>query len=357
MQVEAPLPSTPSSTTPDEHRREHTRLGTMWQELADRAGAVPGVEAAAVGTLSPLVGRDRGARLAIAGEVPGPEREFGVRVNQISPGFFATAGIRLLSGRAFTTDDRAASLRVAILNATAARAYFASESPLGRKISFPGQRIEDQYEIIGVVADARYRDLRTPDGRMVYLPITQAIDRVTSLMLAVRGRDDAAGLTATVRRTAETVIPGAYVSRVGTIEQRINASLVRERILSMLATFFAGLALALACIGLYGVMAYGVARRTREIGVRLAIGARPPAVIWMVVREMLVLVAAGAALGTAGAAVASRHIRSQLFGVSPGDAIATLVAVLVLVAATLAAAYLPARRASRIDPVVALRHD
>jgi ABC-type antimicrobial peptide transport system permease subunit len=164
-------------------------------------------------------------------------------------------------------------------------------------------------------------------------------------------------LTASVRKTAETVIPGGFVSRVGTIEERVDASLVRERLLSILASFFAGLALVLACIGLYGVMAYGVVRRTREIGVRLAIGARQTTVAWMVIREMLVLVAIGATLGSVGAVFATRQISSQLYGVAPGDSVATFLAVAVLLLATSAAGFVPARRASRIDPVVALRHE
>jgi ABC-type antimicrobial peptide transport system permease subunit len=193
---------------------------------------------------------------------------------------------------------------------------------------------------------------------MIYLPITQAIDRVTSLMLTVRGsRGEVSDLTASVRKTAETVIPGGFVSRVGTIEERVDASLVRERLLSILASFFAGLALVLACIGLYGVMAYGVVRRTREIGVRLAIGARQTTVAWMVIREMLVLVAIGATLGSVGAVFATRQISSQLYGVAPGDSVATFLAVAVLLLATSAAGFVPARRASRIDPVVALRHE
>jgi predicted permease len=365
MQVEAAMPPSVTKPPPDESRREHARLGEMWQELADRASGLPGVTSAAVGTLSPLVGRDRGVRLAIAGGGSTSERDtmrdpadFGVKVNQVSSGFFSTAAVRLVSGRVFTPADRAGSLRVAIMNENAARWFFGTETPVGRRINFPGQRIEDEYEIVGVVGNVRYRDLRTADGRMVYLPITQAIDRVTSLMLAVRGgRGEVTALTASVRKTAETVIPGGFVSRVGTIEQRVDASLVRERLLSILATFFAGLALALACIGLYGVMAYGVVRRTREIGVRLAIGANRRAVVWMILRETIVLVAIGAALGTAAAAVAGRQIRSQLFGVAPGDSVAALAAALVLLTMTLAAGSLPARRASRIDPVVALRHE
>lgn len=365
MQVEAAMPQSLNKPAPEESRVEHARLGAMWQDLVDRTSALPNVSSAAVATLSPLVGRDRGVRLAVSGGGPASERDavrepsdFGVKINQVSSEFFNVAAVRLLSGRLFTPADRAGSLRVAIMNENAARWFFSAENPIGRKVNFPGQRIEDEYEIVGVVGNVRYRDLRTADGRMIYLPVTQAIDRVTSLMLTVRGgRGDVAALTASVRKTAETAIPGGFVSRVGTIEQRVDASLVRERLLSILASFFAGLALVLACIGLYGVMAYGVVRRTREIGVRLAIGARQATVAWMVMREMLVLVAIGATLGSVGAVFATRQISSQLYGVAPGDSMATFFAVAVLLLATSAAGLVPARRASRIDPVVALRHE
>ena len=132
---------------------------------------------------------------------------------------------------------------------------------------------------------------------------------------------------------------------------------MRERLLSMLSTFFAGLALVLACVGLYGVMAYGVVRRTREIGIRIAVGARRPTVVWMVMREMLMLVAIGAALGALASVAVSGYVGSQLFDVTPGDPVATSVALLVLLVVTTSAGFIPARRASRIDPVVALRHE
>ena len=148
--------------------------------------------------------------------------------------------MRLLSGRAFAESDRAASLRVAILNETAARAYFGTENPIGRKVNFPGQRVEDAYEIVGVIGDARYQNLRTPDRRTVYLPMAQTIDPVTTVILAVRGARDVLSLAPSVRKSAETLIPGGFVTGVGSIEERVQASLVRERLPSMLATFFAG---------------------------------------------------------------------------------------------------------------------
>jgi ABC-type antimicrobial peptide transport system permease subunit len=190
---------------------------------------------------------------------------------------------------------------------------------------------------------------------MAYLPIEQSIDPITNAMLAVRGAGDVTSLVPLIRPVVVETVPGGFVASVATIEQRVAASLVRERLLSMLSAFFAGLALILACIGLYGVMAYRVIRRTREIGIRIAIGARHQSVMWLIVRETLLLVLIGAVLGTLLSFTLSRYVASQLFGVEPGDPAATISALLVLTLVTLAAAYLPARRASRIDPVTALR--
>jgi ABC-type antimicrobial peptide transport system permease subunit len=255
----------------------------------------------------------------------------------------------------FTPDDRAGSLRVAILNETAARRFFGAESPLGRTVNFPGQRVEDTFEIVGVVADTRYQDLRTPDQRMAYLPLEQAIDPITDTVVAVRGPGDVTRLAPSIRAIVTATVPGGFVTGITTMEQNVEMSLVRERMLALLATFFAALALILACIGLYGVMAYGVARRTREIGIRIAVGARQRSVVWMMVRETLLLVTLGAALGTLASLAVNRYIAGQLFGVTPRDPVAIVVALSVLGIVTMVAGYLPARQASRIDPVRALR--
>jgi hypothetical protein len=151
--------------------------------------------------------------------------------------------------------------------------------------TFPGQRVEDEYEIVGIVGDTRYRDLRTPDERMAYVPIEQSLDPVSRALVSIQARVDPMSLVGPLRTLAAGNLPGGFVSKIGTVEQRLQQSLVRERLLSMLATFFAGLALTLACIGLYGIMAYGVVRRTREIGIRVAIGADDRSVMWMVMRE------------------------------------------------------------------------
>jgi ABC-type antimicrobial peptide transport system permease subunit len=255
-------------------------------------------------------------KIAIHGQTPGPEKDRGIGVNQITDGYFETMGIRLLAGRLFTSRDRSGSLRVAMLNETAARAFFGAESPLGRTVTFPGQYIEDEFEIVGVVADARYQDLRTPDTRMPYIPLQQAIDPITGVIVVVRGPGDVTRLTPSIRAIATGTVPGGFVTAIATIEQQVEMSLVRERMLALLATFFAALALTLACIGLYGVTAYRVARRTREIGIRIAVGARPRSVVWMISREALLLVTIGAALGTLTSLAVNGYIAGQLFGVA-----------------------------------------
>ena len=356
MLVEATVPGrTVPPKTADEFRADHARLGAIWSGFIERVREVPGVSSAAVATMNPLSGWYRGVKIAIHGPVQGPGKDFGISINQVTDGYFETAGIRLLAGRFFTPRDRSGSLRVAILNETAARAYFGSESPLGRKVNFPGQHVADDCEIVGVVTDTRYKDLRTPDERMAYLPLEQAIDPITGVAVAVRGPGDVTRLAPSIRAIVTETVPGGFVTGITTMEQNVEMSLVRERMLALLATFFAALALTMACIGLYGVMAYGVARRTREIGIRIAVGARQGSVVWMMVRETLLLVTFGAALGTVTSLAANRYIAGQLFGVTPRDPMAIAVALFVLTIVATAAGYVPARHASRIDPVKALR--
>jgi predicted permease len=356
MQVETTVPArTVPPKTPAEFRADHARLGAMWSGFIERVNEVPGVSSAAVATMNPLSGWHRGVKIEIHGTVEGPEKDRGISINQVTDGYFETTGIHVLNGRVFTPHDRSGSLRVTILNETAARSFFGSESPLGRKVNFPGQRIQDDYEIVGVVADTRYKDLRTPDERMAYVPLEQAIDPIAGALVAVRGPADVTRLAPPIRAIATETLPGGFVTEITTMEQNVEMSLVRERMLALLATFFAALALILACIGLYGMMAYRVVRRTREIGIRIAVGAGQQSVVWMMVRETLLLVSIGAALGTLTSLAVSRSIAGQLFGVTPRDPMAIVVAVSVLAVVTIAAGYVPARQASRIDPVKALR--
>jgi predicted permease len=355
MQVEATVPTGDRGPRDvAQNRADHARLGGIWEEFAARVIALRDVAAAGVATMSPMSGRDRGVLIGILGtEIPEDDRY--IHVNQVTAGYFDAMGIDVIAGRAFSVRDRATSPRVAILNESAARTYFGSQTVIGRIVRFPGQHVEDPYEVVGVVRDVRYENLRKPDERMAYLPIEQAIDPITNAMLAVRGPGDTTRLLPSIRNAAREIVPFGFVSRVGTLEQQVQSSLLGERLVSMLATFFGALALALACIGLYGVMAQGVTVRAREIAIRMAIGARRNAVVWMVVRGTLALLAIGIGTGTLAALLAGRYIRSQLFEVAPADPIAVAAAIVLLAVVTLAAAYLPVRRATHIDPAVVLR--
>jgi predicted permease len=356
MVVDMTVPgiSVPAETA-EARKAVHARVAALWTPFLDRVGSLPGVTSVGAATMSPLTGRDWGGHIAISGgpRLTGSDR--GIHFNHVTPGYFDTMGIRPVKGRLFAPADRAASLRVAILNETAARAYFGAGNPIGRKVNFPGQWVEDEYEIVGIVNDSRYRDLRSPDERMAYLPVEQSIHPVTGAVVAVRAQSELMTLVPAIRAAAVETLPGGFVTAVGTLDQRVQASLGSERMLSLLSTFFAALALTLACIGLYGVVAYRVVRRTREIGIRIAVGAGQGSVVWMMVRETLIVIAIGGLLGTIASIAVSGFVASQLFGVAPRDPATILVSLLVLMAITLTAGYLPARRASRIDPVAALR--
>jgi predicted permease len=355
MQVEATLPRVTEEPRTPERRLAHARVGAIWEGALARVRQLPGVTSAGVGGMSPLTGRDRGVLIQVLSGPRLADEDRSIHVNQVSAGFLETMGIEVVSGRTFTSGDRGTAARVAILNASAARVYFPDGKPLGGRIGFPGQTVEEPYEVVGVVRDARYETVRKPDERMAYLPVEQSLEPLTNVVLAVRGSGGAAQLLAPVRKTMAAAVPGGFVSRIATMDERLEAALVRERLLTLLAAFFAGLALILSGIGLYGVMAYGIIRRTREIATHIAIGATHASVAWMVVREVVVLVSFGAALGAAAALAGGRFVRSQLFDVAPGNPAALGAATLLLIAAATAAAYFPARRAMRIDPAVALR--
>ncbi len=355
VQVDASIPPPPVPLkTPAEHRQNHAARAGMWERFLARVAPLPDVRVAALATMAPLTGRDRGVAAALESRPLAPPNN-SVHVNTVTDGYFKALGISLISGRVFTDRDTASAPRVTILNRTAARMWFADTNPIGMKIRFPGQLVEDFYEVVGIVDDVKYVNLRRPDERMVYIPLEQALDPISNIMLVVHTERDPTALVPPVRTIAAEMIPGGFITRIGTMEERVSRSLFRERLLSMLATFVGALALTLACVGLYGVLAYTVMRRSREIGVRMAVGASQRSVARMIMGEMLLLVVTGIVCGMLCAALAGRWISSQFFNVAPGDPVATLSAVAVLVGVTLLAAYLPTRRATRIDPVVVLR--
>jgi predicted permease len=277
-----------------------------------------------------------------------------MNLNFVGPRYFETMGIPLLQGREFSPRDSQAAPRVAVINETMARRFWPNESPLGKRIGFGAPSPLD-VEVIAVARDGKYRTLRDQGLSTVYLSYLQEPRAFEmSLHLRITGNPD--GMVASVRHAVAELDKNLPIFNVRTLAEQVEASLVPERMLSVLSSFFGLLALLLAGIGLYGVMAYRVARRTREIGIRMALGAKRGSVLTLVLRESLWLVSIGLSLGLGTAVWATRVISSMLYGISASDPVTLLSVSLMMTAVALLASYLPALRATRVDPVIALRY-
>ena len=356
VQAESILPQSapkPGKETED----ELARMGRAWEEVLAPVRELAAARVVSASTLSPLSGKDRGVLLKVSGEEPRPGLDEGIHVNQATAGYFDVFGIGLLAGRVFTPADAANSRRVAVLNEAAVQRFFPNANPVGRRVNFPGQRITEEYEIVGVVRDTRYETLRKSAEPMVYVPLQQAFDRLGRVTIAIRARGDAAGILAVLRDRVRKTVPGGFTSGAARLEQQVDESLVEERLLSILANLFGGLALLLAAIGIYGIVSFTVVRRMREIGIRMAIGARRTAVVWLVMRQTLALGGAGLALGIPLVLAAKSYIESELFGIQGSDPGAIGAAMALLLTVALGAGSWPAWRASRLDPMISLRHE
>ena len=326
----------------------------FWSELTRRVPELPGVRGMALAG-DALFGNG-GWNQTVWIERPGEAgQDAHVPDNWVGPGFFTTAGIPILAGREFGEQDRDDSPRVALVNRTFAHRFFGTENPIGKR--FGDSRASSvRYEIVGVVGDAKYGSVRERTRPMVFHALGQE-KPLDSCVLHVRTASEPAGLVPYIRREIRNVDSEALLSDVRTIPQIVRSQLRQDRMFATLASFFALLALALGAIGIYGIVAYRVAHRTAEIGVRMALGAQKRDVLWLIMRETLVLLAAGAALGIPAALAAARLIKSLLFGLNPSDMATVACATAVLFAAGALAGFLPARRAASIEPTQALRSD
>jgi predicted permease len=321
-------------------------------ELLEEVKRLPGVENAAATTHIPLAGGRWGHG------VKAGSADVSTTFTWVSPEYFATMDLPVVAGRRFDARDTASSPRVAIVNQAFLRTFFPGHpQPIGQTLLQYGEPDypETVYEIVGVVPDAQYNDLRTPAEPAALVPMTQFPAAVRGLSVLVRGADADATL-ATVRRHLAQADPRMQVE--GFVLQRlVQATLVRERLMAMLSGFFGFLAALLASIGLYGVIAYVMQRRRSEVGIRLALGARPGQVVRMVLVEAALLVAGGVAAGAVLAVLAGRGSESLLFGLSPTDGTTFAIAAALLAGIALIASAVPALRASRVDPMLALRQD
>ena len=326
----------------------------VYERIASRVSAVPGVTAASLVNRGLIEnGVTRTGPVLYPGYTfkPGESRQ--LAETYIGPDYFKAAGIPLRMGRPFSERDGKSSAQVAIVNEELVRRHFAGRNPIGQRYGFDSS--PEQIEIVGVVADAKYNDLRQESIPMAYYPWPQVMPARLNAVI-VRSAGDPAAVAAAVRTAVAGVHPDIFVS-AQTLTSQIEGSLIRERLLANLSGFFGGLAMLLACIGLYGVMAYGVTRRTSEIGVRMALGAVPGDVVRMVLRETLLLAVSGVAIGVPVALWLTRLTSSFLFGLKSDNLTVLVAAALSLVSVCALAGWLPAWRAARIEPTTALRYE
>jgi predicted permease len=329
------------------------QLPDLYRRLLERLNSAPGIQSASMAIVGFRSGIIRGCCISVEGYTNRSNEDRGVHMNSVTPGYFRTMGLPLLLGRDFTAEEAFSRVpKIAIINETMARYYFGKENPLGRRFGWgdPPQLKFDS-EIIGVVKDANYGELRDRPPRLIYYP-KQGGD-----VLVVRAAGPIAALSATIRREIQAVDKGLETYDVNAIPRLRDQALVQERLLAQLSGFFGLLALSLACIGLYGVMSYDVARRTHEIGIRMALGAQRANVVRLVMRETMSLVVFGMIAGLGAALATTRLIANLLYGLTPNDPLTIALAGLLLLTMAALAGYLPARRASRVDPMVALRYD
>jgi predicted permease len=328
------------------------------QEIVERLRAIPGVVSASSSALTPLGRQYWNNFVEPEGYASKGNGDTVVWFNRVSPGFFATMRQPVLLGRDFSVHDDAGAPRVMLIGDSAARRYFGNANPIGKTIRTPADTNGkyDAYQVIGVVKDAKYAKVEEAPAPTVYLACAQDNSPGPETNFEVRTAGPVETFIPAVRSAIGEVDRGASLE-FRNFETQVSESLLQPRMVALLSAFFGGLALLLAMIGLYGVTAYGVARRQAEIGIRMALGAQPGSVVWLVLREVAVMLAVGTLLGLGASLAAGRLVASLLYGVRPYDAAPLAIAAVVLGIATGIAAYLPAHRAARLDPMAALREE
>jgi predicted permease len=326
------------------------QLLLLHQEILARLEGLPGVISGTFSGNGMLAGAMRTGGFQIDGYTRAPNENMTANILFVAPKFFETVGLPLTVGRGITAADE--NSKVVVINETLANRYFSGRTPIGQYLRRGNQ---GDFEIIGVARDAKYLSLREPSTSAVYAPFS--VDASPINAFALRTEGDRSALAAAIRQVAKEINPRILVSDLRTMGDVADATIVQERLTAKIAAFCSLLAVFLACLGLFGVLSYHVARRTKEIAIHMALGARPRQIVRAVMRETAMMIGSGLVLGLLGALAATRIVSTLLFGVSSTDAVTMITAVLTLVAAAAIAGYLPARRAARVDPLAALRHE
>jgi putative ABC transport system permease protein len=343
----------PNLKYPDKERRL-----PFYNELLRRVSVLPGIESAAVADNLPFTYNGNSMVFAIEGRAdPPPDQRLDVVFRAVGPGYFSTMGIKILQGRDFNEQDKSDSVQVVVISEKTARHYWPGENAIGKRLK-PGLTTSEGpwYEVIGVVKDTRQNDFVAPPKMQMYFVHSQ-INFAAPNALVVRTRVDPLSLATSVRNAVWSIDKDQPVSNIRSMEEIISKAVARQRFSTLLLGVFAGLALILAAVGIYGVMSYSVAQRTREIGIRMAIGAQRTDVLMLTVSQGLRLVLIGVMVGLAAAVMLTRVMSSLLFGVSATDPVTFATIALVFMTAALLASYIPALRASKVDPMVALRYE
>jgi predicted permease len=342
----------------------------LYQQVLAKLEALPGARSATLSNFSLLSGNSNAERISIPGYTPEADEDMICKTLNVGPRFFETMQMTVVAGRDFEPQDERPVLVtsaggaaqktesdaaiVAVINQTMARYFFGNENPVGKRFNLKGSKTP--IEIIGVVKDAKYQTLREVTPRTYYLYYFQQPERY-SMTFQLRTSGDPADYAATIGHIVRDMDSQLQAVRFQTMTDVVNQSLLQERFTAQVASFFSLFALLLACIGLYGVMSYAVTKRTNEIGIRMALGAQAHEVRWMVMREVFTLVVLGAGIGLAVALATTRLVSSLLFNLTSTDPLTLALATLLLLAVAALAGYLPARRASRVDPLVALHYE
>ena len=330
----------------------------LLERILPQAAAIPGVQAVSPVVAVPFSGT-HGWDGQPAAEGQSPEEAGAnpmLNMEVVVPGYFETFGMRVLAGRAFTQDDRAGTSKVVVLSRSAAQHYWPNEQPVGKRLTMGPPSAQHVLTVVGIVADTRYRDLREARAS-IYFPLEQSFFPFTPTTLVIRSSAPAADVVAGLRRVLEEGAPGVALASAAPFESFLERPLAQPRLNALLLAVFAASAVALAAIGLFGVMALMVRQRTRELGVRMALGASTSDVGRLVLRRGMTLAAAGTGLGLLGALAANRLLSSLLFEVSPTDAVTLGAVALALLMVAAIASAVPARSSTRIEPAVALRAD
>ena len=337
------------------HGYDETKGRSFYRQIVERIRSLPGVEAASLGGPLPLDAYSRGATLRVEGYVPAYENErLSANYSIVGHEYFQAMSTPIVEGRAFTEFDDQKAPNVVIVNETLARRFWPNESPLGKRLQL-GSPKSPYRQVVGVARDGKYFLMGEPPTEYLFVPLLQNYDGKMTLIARTSGQPEK--LAEAIRQEAASLDSELPVYGVKTMPQFLDRILSGPKSIAALATIFGLIALLMAAVGLYGVMSYSVAQRTREVGIRMALGARTGDVVRLVLKEGLILVGAGVGLGLVTAMGVSRLLGSFLYGISPTDALTFITIPSVLVLVALVASYVPARRATRVDPMIALRFE